>query len=146
MREQVQEDIANPLELSKKQRPKSGWIKIIRQALGMTTYQLAKRIGCSQSNVIALERSEKAGTITLNSLEQTAKAMNCRCVYFFVPEKPLSNLVEDQARIVAKKQLKTVGHSMALEQQGLTQQQGKSQEDALVEEILKGTLKNLWEE
>lgn len=146
MQEQIQEDLDNPLELSKKPTPKAGWIRIIRQAFGMTTYQLAKRIGCSQANVMALERSEKAGTITLNALEQTAKAMNCRVVYFFVPKKPLNQLIEDQARIIAKKQLKTVGHSMALEQQSLTPQQAKSQEDALVSELLQGHLKNLWAE
>ena len=146
MREQIQEDLDNPLELSKKPTPKAGWIRIIRQAFGMTTYQLAKRIGCSQSNVMALERSEKAGTITLKALEQTAQAMNCRIVYFFVTQKPLSQLTEDQARIIAKKQLKSVEHSMALEKQGLTPQQSKNQEDALVRELLQGNLKNLWGE
>ena len=145
MREQIQADLDNPLELSKKQTPKAGWIKLIRQALGMTSYQLAKRIGCSQSNVMALERREKAGAITLNALEQTAKAMNCHVVYFFVPEKSLNHIMENQAHVIAKKQLQAVGHSMALEQQGLTSQQEKKQEDSLVKELLQGNPKYLWE-
>ena len=146
MLEQVQADLDNPLELSKKSTPKAGWIRIIRQTFGMTSYQLAKRIGCAQANVMALERREKAGTITLNALEQTAKAMNCRLVYFLVPEKPLIQIMEDQARIIAKKKLKTVSHSMKLEQQGLSSKQTKRQEDALVKELLQGPSKYLWEE
>lgn len=145
MREQIQRDLDNPIELAKKPTPKAGWIKIIRQALGMTSYQLAKRLGCAQANIMALESREKNGTITLKSLDQTAKAMNCRFVYFLIPEPSLEQIMKDQAREIAKKQLKTVGHSMALEQQGLTPQQTKSQEDALVEELLQGNPRDLWE-
>lgn len=146
MREQIQADIDNPIELTKKPTPKSGWISLIREALGMTSYQLAKRLGCTQSNITALEQREKSETITLKTLGQTAKAMNCRLVYFFVPEKPLNQTIENQARRLARKQLKAVGHSMALEQQGLSHPQTKKQEDALVKELLQGPLKQLWED
>ncbi|MFH1832356.1 MAG: transcriptional regulator [bacterium] len=93
-------------------------------------------MGCNQSNVVALERREQAGNISLNSLEQAAKAMNCRCVYFFVPQKSLNQIMEDQARLVAKKRLQAVAHSMSLEQQGLTPEQTKQQEDSLIGELL----------
>lgn len=146
MREQVQRDLDNPLELIKKPPPKAGWMRIIRQALGMTGQHLAKRLGCSQSNVMALESREKSKSITLKSLEQVAKAMNCRLVYFFVPEKPLNQIMEDQAHTIAKKHLKNVSHSMKLEQQELTPQQAKSQVNALAEELLQGNPKHLWEE
>jgi len=145
MREQLQADFDDLSGLAKKARPSVGWIKILRQALGMTSYQLAKRIGCSQSNVTALERREKSGKISLNALEQTAKAMNCRCVYFFIPQKPLAQIMEDQARVIAQKRLKVVGHSMELEKQGLTSQQVKLQEESLVNELLQDP-KFLWEE
>lgn len=146
MREQLQTDFNDLNELAKKPTPTTGWIRVIRQALGMTTYQLAKRIGCTQSNVVALERREKAGNISLKALEQTAKAMNCRCVYFFVPQKPLAQIMEDQARLIVKKRLQAVAHSMKLEQQDLTPEQVKQQEESLVSELLLDRPKFLWEE
>ena len=38
--------------------PVHGWVKAIRQALGMTTAQLAQRMGIRQPSVVALEQSE----------------------------------------------------------------------------------------
>lgn len=146
MQEQVDADLEQLCHALKKPTPKQGWIKLMRQALGMTSYQLAKRMGCSQANVMAYERREVAGTISLQSLQEIAKAMNCRCVYFFVPNQPIAQLVEDQARIKVKKKMKTVGHSMELEQQGLTHQQQKKQEDSLVDEMIQRRSKYLWDD
>lgn len=146
MREQLQADFDDLAQIAKKTKPSTGWIKIIRQALGMTSYQLGKRLGCTQSNIIALERREKSGNISLNALEQTAKAMHCRCVYFFIPEKPLAEIMTDQARLVAKKRMKSVSHSMHLEQQGLTPQQAKQQEESIIHKLLQENSKVLWEE
>ena len=42
-------------------RPSRGWIRAIREALGMTTGQLAKRLGVQQPRVIVLERCEADG-------------------------------------------------------------------------------------
>jgi DNA-binding XRE family transcriptional regulator len=38
--------------------PVRGWIKAIRNALGMSTEQMAKRLGVKQPSVVALEQSE----------------------------------------------------------------------------------------
>lgn len=146
MREQVQTDLNDLNNLAKKPRPKEGWIETIRKTLGMTGRQLAKRMGCSQSNLVSLEKREKTGKVTLDALEQAANAMNFRCVYFFIPNKPIDQILEDQARLVAKKRLLSIGHSMELEQQGLTPQQNKQQEEDLVQELLQGSPRNLWED
>jgi len=146
MIDQVQADLDDPINLIKNPAPKSGWIKIIRTVLGMSTYQLAKRLRCSQANIITLEARERKKNISLAMLEKTAEAMNCRLVYFFVPNKPFNELLEAQARIVAQKQLRPIGHSMELEDQGLTMRQKKQQEDELVAELLQGNPRNLWKE
>ena len=146
MREQIQAGLNNLAELANKPAPKGGWIYTIRHALGMSGTQLAKRLGCTQSNITALERREKAGTISLQSLEQAADAMNCRLVYFFIPNKPLDQLREDQARLIAKKRMRAINHSMALEQQSLTQAQKQQQEDELAHELMyHDNAKHLWD-
>lgn len=146
MRLQVQEDLNNPESLMKKPVPKGGWIKLIRQSLGMTTHQLAKLLNCSRPNISAMERREKMKTISLESLELAAKAMHCRLVYCLIPEKPLENLREEQARLIAKKRLQAIGHSMELEQQGLTPTQKKLLEQSLIQELLWEKPKKLWED
>ena len=111
----------------------------------MSGAQLAKRMGSSQANIATFERREKTGNITLEALERAAHAMNFHCVYFFIPDKPIEQILEDQARFVAKKQLRSIEHSMELERQGLSSEQKKRQEDDLVQELLQGSLRNLWD-
>jgi len=74
-------------------RPPRGWLKAIREALGMTTTQLGQRLGVVQSRVVAIEQGESKGSITLNSLEKAAQALDCRLVYALVPEQPLEDMV-----------------------------------------------------
>jgi len=144
MLEQVQENLNNFKDLAKKPVPQKGWIRTIREALGMSSSVLANRLGCSRSNVTAIEQREKKGNITLEKLEEVAQAMNCKLVYCFVPLVPLDKILEDQARKIAKKQIRTVNHSMNLESQGLSSKQLQQQQEDLVQELLKGNLKDLW--
>ncbi|MDR3440599.1 mobile mystery protein A [Telmatospirillum sp.] len=100
-------------------RPPRGWIKAIREALGMTTAQLARRMEISQPGVVVLERSEAAGTIKLDTLQRAAAALNCRLVYALVPDEPLGTMVRERARQLAQRHLGTVEHTMRLENQGI---------------------------
>jgi predicted DNA-binding mobile mystery protein A len=61
-------------------RPEKGWIKAVREALGMTTAQLGKRLGVSQQRAAMVEKAEVDGSITLKSLEQAAQTLGCRVV------------------------------------------------------------------
>lgn len=143
--EQVQEELNSLAGLAQKSKPSVGWIQTIRKALGMTTYQLANKMKCSQSNIISMENREKKNTISLKMLEEAAQAMNCRLVYCFVPQKPLDEMLKEQAHLVAKRRLKSVSHSMSLEKQGLSEKQLKQQKDDVVQELLQGDPKHLWE-
>lgn len=60
--------------------PKSGWVQAIREAIGMTTIQLAERMGIKQSGVTILEQREVSKKITLETLQRAANAMNCELV------------------------------------------------------------------
>jgi predicted DNA-binding mobile mystery protein A len=101
-------------------RPARGWIRAIRDALGMTAQQLGGRLGVSQPTVHKLERSEQEGTIQLSSLRRVAEALNCELVYTFVPREPLARTYETAARKVARQELAAISHSMALEDQSVT--------------------------
>jgi len=127
-------------------RPPRGWIKAIREALGMTTAQLARRIGVSQPRVIAIEKAEKQGSITLDSLERAARALDCQVVYALIPKKPLNELVKERAQIVAEKRLQSTRHSMALEAQSVSKSDEKEQLRRLGERLIKKAGSGLWDD
>ena len=100
-------------------RPQRGWIKAIREGLGMTSAQLATRMGIRQPSVAELEKSEAEKRITLASLERVAEALDCRLVYMLVPNQPLSARVTKRANEMAEEQLAAVNQTMKLEQQAV---------------------------
>jgi len=115
--------------------PVRGWIRAIREALGMTAEQLGKRLGVKQPSVVAMEQSEAKGSIELATLRRAAQALDCTFVYALVPNKPLDATIRERARAFARKRLSPVEHSMLLEDQ---QVKGKGAE-ALLEEIIRET-------
>lgn len=127
-------------------RPPRGWIKAIREALGMTTAQLAQRIGVSQPRASVIEKAEKEGSITLDSLERAARALDCRVVYALIPRKPLNDLVEERAHIVAEKRLQSARHSMALEAQSIDKSDDEEQLIRLRERLIKKAGSELWKD
>jgi len=127
-------------------RPPRGWIKAIREALGMTTTQLGRRLGVSQSTALGFEKSEVSKGIALETLERAAHALDCRLVYALVPRKPLESLVEDRARELAKKRLRAISHSMALENQRVDDIDEQEHLETLVQKLLNRPGSALWED
>lgn len=97
--------------------PRSGWIRAIRDALGMSSNDLARRMGVSKARVGQIERGERERTITLDTLERAADALGCRVEYVLVPHRPLDDLVWAQARERASTEIGSVDHTMELEDQ-----------------------------
>ncbi|MDZ7752223.1 MAG: mobile mystery protein A [Gammaproteobacteria bacterium] len=125
--------------------PPRGWIRAIREALGMTTSQLAGRLGVVQSRVPALEQSEAKKTVTLASLEKAANALDCRLVYALVPRRPLEDLVEERARHKAKQWLESTSHSMALEAQSVADADEEEQLKRLTRQLIEKAGSELWD-
>jgi predicted DNA-binding mobile mystery protein A len=101
--------------------PPKGWIKAIREALGMTGQQFAARMGIKPPTVIDLEKSEALGTIQLKTLSRAADALGCKLVYALVPKTSLQDAVEARARKIAMRALKRVAHTMKLEDQAVAE-------------------------
>jgi predicted DNA-binding mobile mystery protein A len=98
-------------------RPPRGWIRAIREALGMSVAVLAARLGISASAVTRLEQSEAAGKIQLDTLRRAADALGCDLVYLLVPRRPLDAVVRDRARELAHRHVAAVEQTMRLEDQ-----------------------------
>jgi predicted DNA-binding mobile mystery protein A len=127
-------------------RPSRGWIRALREAIGMTTGQLAKRLGVQQPRIIELERGEATGNITVKSLERAAQALGCRLVYALVPEEPLADTIRRRASVIADQQLASVEQTMRLEAQGVDDEAlHQKAHQALVEKLLRRPAR-LWDE
>jgi len=127
-------------------RPPKGWIRALREALGMSAGQLARRAGVSRETIATLERSEAKGTITLTSLDKLARALGCRVVYAVVPDGgSATELRRTRALEVARRDLAPVSHSMRLEQQGLSGERERRQLERHAQALLAGSPRRLWE-
>jgi predicted DNA-binding mobile mystery protein A len=127
-------------------RPPRGWIKAIREALGLTTAQLARRLGVSQPRVIAVENAEAKSTITLASLERAAHALDCRLVYALVPRTPLDEMIKERAIRLAKQRLESTRHSMSLEAQEISPADEEEQLKRLTQSLIEHSGSELWEQ
>lgn len=126
-------------------RPARGWIRAIREALGMTTAQLARRMDVKQPRVVELEKAEVAGALTLQSLERAAEALGCRLVYVLVPHHPLEETLRARATAAAESHLKAIEQSMRLEAQGVDEKAARQRtRKKLIEEMLQKPAR-LWD-
>lgn len=123
--------------------PPKGWIRAIRDALGMTGVQFARRLNVSPQSAAALERSEATGTIKLETLRRAAEALGCTLVYAFVPNVPLENMVRERARAIALRDFGRVEHTMKLE----AQQTDEADSETRIEDYIRDnvTLRDLWQ-
>ncbi len=126
--------------------PRTGWVKAIREALGLTAGQLASRLGVVQSRLSTIEKAELTGATTIKTLRETAEAMGCAFVYAIVPTKPLDDLLRDQALRKVDQELARLHHTMRLENQALTQEDLITERERLVAELLSGNLRRVWDE
>jgi predicted DNA-binding mobile mystery protein A len=101
------------------QAPPKGWVRAIRDVLGMPGAALGRRLGVSPQAVDRLEKSEAAGSVSLTTLRRAAAALDCTLVYALVPNTSLEETVSTQARKIALRDLTRVSQTMKLEAQDI---------------------------
>lgn len=126
--------------------PPKGWIKAIRESLGMTARQLAARMGVAPSRIPPIEKAEITGATTLRTLRQAAAAMNCAFVYAFMPIEPLDDMLRERALQKARKEVSRLDHTMRLENQALLKSDLDAEQQRTIDLVLSGSLRGLWDE
>jgi len=124
--------------------PPKGWVRAIRDALGMTGVQFAKRLHIRPQSVEALEKSEANGAIQLKTLRRAAEALDCTLVYALVPNTSLEGAVRERARKIAVRDLGRVAHTMKLEAQETGDANLETRIEAYIRDVLKD--RDLWNE
>ena len=126
--------------------PSSGWIKAIRTTLGMSLEQVGNKLGVSKQNIQSLEKREKEGSITLNSLKEAARAMNMELVYALVPQdESLDKLIERKAEKLATEIVLRTTQNMALEDQENSKKRILEAIEERKNELITKMPKSLWD-
>lgn len=115
--------------------PPRGWIRAIRDALGMTLADLGQRLGVTKQAVLQMETSEADGTIRLETLRRAAAALDCTVAYVLVPNSSLDETVNRRAHAVATRDVERAFHTMLLENQVGAQGDRARLVDELAEQI-----------
>ncbi|WP_133647569.1 mobile mystery protein A [Paraburkholderia flava] len=142
--EQVQASAAAYSDLTNRRTPPHGWLKVIRESLGLTQRQQAGRLGVAGSTLHKSELAEAEERITLGQLRKLADGLDCELVYALVPRKPLTQVVEDQARSIALQEVGGVAHTMSLEDQRPATDRLRKQVEQRTAELLQGRWSDLW--
>ena len=127
-------------------RPQDGWVKTVREILGMTQRQLAERMSVAPPTLSRLEKAEIDGSTTIKSLDRAASALHCRLVYFLVPENAsFEELLHQKAQEAAKRAVELASASMHLEGQGIDPELQNTHISQLAEELVRTADKRIWE-
>lgn len=125
--------------------PRAGWIRTIREALGISQSQIAARAGVSRATVQQWERAEARRRITVHSLDRVAHAMGCAVALAIVPKAgTLDDVRRRQARakaiaIVKKEDAPADPDAVA----DLNAAQ-RRRVDRIVARLLRGSPRRLW--
>jgi predicted DNA-binding mobile mystery protein A len=146
IQEQLDATLARLACMRDVQRPAKGWLRAIREALGMSGRQFARRLGVSAPWITALEKKELTGSVTINTMRQAAESLDCVFVYAVIPRESLEAIVRKRAEVLAEKRLARVSHSMLLEAQQLSDTEQQKALKAEVEALIRDMPKELWDE
>jgi len=105
------------LRAARAEIPPGGWLRALREALGMSMAQLGRRMGLPRQGVLALEQREASGAVSLKTLREAAAALDAEVVYAIVPRASLRQMLEQQARRKAGEELSLLAQAMPLEPQ-----------------------------
>lgn len=126
-------------------KPKYGWVKEIRQALGMSMQDLGERLGVVKQRIERIEKDEVLGKLTIESLQAAAQAMNCDLVYFLVPKGgSLQNNLEEQARKAASEIVHSTELTMGLEAQNTSKAAQRELVNSIAQQLLAKEDRRIW--
>jgi len=145
IRDQLQSSLSTFQDLHNTGIPPKGWIRAIRNALGMSGRQFAERMGVTKQRASDIEGQELIGSVTMKTMRRTAEALDCAFVYGFIPKTSLEETLRAQAKQVAAKRLAEANQTMALEAQSLHEDENQKVLTEMVEELVRNPPSNLWD-
>ncbi|MCZ6797747.1 MAG: mobile mystery protein A [Gammaproteobacteria bacterium] len=146
IRDQYRAKFDQLIDINEIRRPKEGWIRTLRKTLGMSSPQLATRLGISKSQASQMERMEMEDRITLKQLRRVAEALDCDLVYALVPRQPVDVMVRARAEWKAERLVSKTDVQMKLEAQQLSREKLQEQIKLEADRLVRDMPRDLWED
>jgi len=131
----------NNLKKVRIEKPLQGWIKTIRELLGMTTTQFSNKLKISQPRLVFMEKNEK--NLKLSTMEKIADELNCDFVYALIPRENINDIIYNRAKQKALQIVTKVNNNMMLENQ---LSENKEILEETIEELLNKKITKIWDE
>lgn len=113
-------------ELFRSQAQVPGWmakdlpigkqVQLVREALGMTQSQLAKRCGIRQSMIARLE-NDPSLDLRLSTIQKLARGLDCKLIARFAPEEEIEKVLDQKSLEAARKLIGLSKSTAGLEKQ-----------------------------
>ena len=126
--------------------PAKGWVRAIRESLGMSAAQLAQRLGMTRQSLHRIEKNELSGAVSIETLRRVAEALSCDLSLTLVPKESLRSILEDRAVQVAARIIDRTELHMGLEEQGTGAAYRKKRIKDLAAELIRTGDHRLWED
>ena len=113
------QDKLNPFSVLKSEiKPDKGWVNAIRVSIKMSLRQLGERLHITPQGVRDLEKREKEGAITINTLKEVGRVLDMDLVYGFISRhNSLEDMIEERAREIAEEVVLKARKTLPLDNQ-----------------------------
>ena len=137
----------NPFSVLKSEvKPENGWVSTIRISIRMSLRQLGERLHITPQGVRDLEKREKEGSITINSLKQVGRVLDMDLVYGFISRhNSLEDMIEERAREIAEEFALRTWQNMQLDNTRQSENDVKKAIKQKTYEISSKMPSNLWD-
>ena len=137
----------NPFsDLKSEIKPENGWVNAIRISIKMSLRQLGERLHITPQGVRDLEKREKEGAITINTLKEVGRVLDMDLVYGFITRhNSLEDMIEERAREIAEEIVLSTRQNMQLDSSVKPENDIKKAIQHKTYEIASKMPSNLWD-
>jgi predicted DNA-binding mobile mystery protein A len=141
------QDKLNPFSVLKSEiKPDNGWVNAIRVSIKMSLRQLGERLHITPQGVRDLEKREKEGAITINTLKEVGRVLEMDLVYGFISRhNSLEDMIEERAREIAEEDVLKTRQTMQLDNSRKSENDIKKAIQQKTFEISSKMPSNLWD-
>ena len=137
----------NPFSVLKSEiKPGNGWVNAIRVSINMSLRQLGERLHITPQGVKDLEKREKNGAITINTLRDVGRVLEMDLVYGFISRhNSLEDMIEERAREIAEELVLKTRQTVQIDNSRQTENDIKKAIQQKTFEISSKMPSNLWD-
>ena len=124
--------------------PAGGWVRAIRESLGMTLEAFGQRLNVTRATAHQIERAEVAESITIKRLRAAADALGCDLSIQLVPRQSLDMMVKELAYEIARAEFEWLNHTMVLENQAINDKDRDKFIETIADDLIERRDSRIW--